>query len=104
MTDARSTPPQSETPEPVEPPLVTVRYWAAARQVAGVAEEKHAGRTVAAVLDAARAAHSDTPRFATVVSVCSLLVGDQPLGRRDPASVAVASGDVIEVLPPFAGG
>jgi hypothetical protein len=33
-----------------------------------------------------------------------LLLGEEPLGTRDPATVRVGPGDVIEVLPPFAGG
>ena len=85
-------------------PLVTVRYWAAARKAAGVAEEKHAGAKVAALLDAARAEHSGSDRFAGVLAVCSFLLGEDPLGTRDLSTVAVESGDVIEVLPPFAGG
>jgi sulfur-carrier protein len=36
--------------------------------------------------------------------VSSLLLGDRPLGSREPESVPVRDGDVIEVLPPFAGG
>ena len=32
------------------------------------------------------------------------LLGEEPLGTRDLAAVPVESGDVIEVLPPFAGG
>ncbi len=85
-------------------PAVTVRYWAAARAAAGCAEETFRGGTVGEVLDSARAAHSDEPRFDKVLSICSLLLGEQPIGSRSPADVAVAEGDVVEVLPPFAGG
>ena len=62
------------------------------------------GESVAEVLGAACALHSDNPRFAAVMGVSSLLLGDIPLGRRDVARVSVAEGDVLEVLPPFAGG
>lgn len=86
------------------PPLVTVRYWAAARAAAGLAEEQLPGATLAEVLAAARTAHASRPRFTHVVGVCSFLVGDEPVGRRDPATVALADGDVVDVLPPFAGG
>jgi molybdopterin converting factor small subunit len=103
MQVGQSTPSSGETGHP-DAPLVTVRYWAAARHAAGVAEEKHRGGTVAEVLDAARDAHRDSPRFAPVLTVCSVLLGEQPLGSQDLTAVAVASGDVIEVLPPFAGG
>lgn len=87
-----------------EPPLVTVRYWAAARAAAGVAEEKIAAATLAEALGRLHAAHSSSTRFEQVLAVCSFLVGDQPVGSRDPASVALSPGDVLEVLPPFAGG
>ena len=55
-------------------------------------------------LDAALQAHRTTPRFAQVLGVSSLLLGDRPVGGVDPASIEVTEGDVIEVLPPFAGG
>jgi molybdopterin converting factor small subunit len=83
---------------------VTVRYWAAARAAAGRAEDQFDASTVAGALDQARRTHADNPRFAAVVAVSSLLLGDQPIGSRDPETVPVADGDVIEVLPPFAGG
>lgn len=85
-------------------PVVTVRYWASARAAAGVAQEQLPGGTLAAVLDAAREVHSGQPRFAQVLKLCSFLVGDEPLGSRDPTTVAVRNGDVVEALPPFAGG
>jgi sulfur-carrier protein len=85
-------------------PRAQVRYWAAAKAAAGVAEEFIEGRTVAEVLDAARERHVHEPRFDKVLSVCSFLVGETPLGERDPATVPVADGDVLDVLPPFAGG
>jgi molybdopterin synthase sulfur carrier subunit len=86
------------------PVRVTVRYWAAARAAAGRAEDHVDAATVAEALDQARRTHADNPRFASVLTVSSLLVGDQPIGSRDPETVPVVDGDVIEVLPPFAGG
>jgi molybdopterin synthase sulfur carrier subunit len=47
--------------------------------------------------------HPDT-RLAAVLAVCSVLVGDQPVGSRDPGSVEVRPGATVEFLPPFAGG
>jgi molybdopterin synthase sulfur carrier subunit len=91
----------------VSAPRVQIRYWAAAKAAAGVADETVEGRTVADVLAAARDRHSDDPRFDRfdkVLSVCSFLLGETPLGRRDLADVDVADGDVLDVLPPFAGG
>jgi sulfur-carrier protein len=86
------------------PGRVTVRYWAAARAAAGRAEDHVDAATVAQALDQARRTHVDNPRFAAVLTVSSLLVGDQPIGSRDPQTVPLLDGDVIEVLPPFAGG
>jgi molybdopterin synthase sulfur carrier subunit len=86
------------------PVRVTVRYWAGARAAAGRAEDHVDAATVAEALDQAMRTHGDNPRFASVLSVSSLLVGDQPIGSRDPETVPVVDGDVIEVLPPFAGG
>jgi molybdopterin synthase sulfur carrier subunit len=83
---------------------VTVRYWAAARAAAGTPEEQLRGSTLAEVLAAAQAARPSSERFGAVLAVCSFLVGDVPVGRRDPADVPIAAGDVVEVLPPFAGG
>ncbi len=85
-------------------PVVTVRYWAAVRAAAGVSEERLPGATLAAVLGEARKAHSSQPRFGHVLAACSFLIGDVPVGGRDPSTVAVQEGDVVEALPPFAGG
>ena len=83
---------------------VTVRYWAAARSAAEVVEEQLTGSTLSEILHQARAARPDNVRFAHVLSVSSLLLGDRPVNTLDLDTVAVADGDVIEVLPPFAGG
>jgi molybdopterin converting factor small subunit len=86
------------------PPRVRVRYWAAAKAAAGVDGEELGGRTVADVLAAARDSHRDEPRFATVLAVCSFLLGEEPVGSRDLTAIAVSDGDTLDVLPPFAGG
>jgi molybdopterin converting factor small subunit len=83
---------------------VRVRYWAAAKAAAGVDGEELGGRTVADVLSAARERHRDQPRFDHVLSVCSFLLGERPVGTLDLADVEVADGDTLDVLPPFAGG
>jgi hypothetical protein len=51
-----------------------------------------------------RARHADAPRFADIVGICSVLVGSTPVGTRAPEQVALRPGDVVELLPPFAGG
>jgi molybdopterin converting factor small subunit len=84
--------------------MVTVRYWAAARAAAGRGEDVVAGTTVAEVLDAVRRAHAGETRFRQVLDVSSLLLGDTPLGSQHLPDVVVDDGDVLEVLPPFAGG
>lgn len=82
---------------------VTVRFWAAARTAAGVAEDEYeAPPSLAALLDAVRTRHG--ARLSAVLEVSSLLVGDAPVGTRTPAQIAVPDGAVVEVLPPFAGG
>jgi sulfur-carrier protein len=81
---------------------VTLRYWAAARDAAGVTEERLVAGTLAAAIAAATSLHG--PRLAEVLERCSFLVDDEPAGRRDPAVVPLRQGSVVEALPPFAGG
>ncbi len=79
-----------------------IRYWAAAKAAAGVAEEAFAEDVLADVLAAAVARHGEP--LAHVIRRASFLVDGDPVGRRDPAGVALPEGAVVEVLPPFAGG
>jgi sulfur-carrier protein len=37
-------------------------------------------------------------------TTCSILVGDTPVGAREPATITLHPGDTVEFLPPFAGG
>jgi sulfur-carrier protein len=83
--------------------IVTIRYWAAAKDAAGVAEQQLAADTLAAALAAAVAAN-DTARLGAVLARSSFLIDGNPVGRRATESVPLADGNVIEVLPPFAGG
>lgn len=83
---------------------VTVHYWAAARAAAGMAEEHVPARDLAALLDEISRRHRDRDRFDDVISTCSILVGETPVGARAPASVTLYPGDTVEFLPPFAGG
>ena len=84
---------------------ITVHYWASARAASGVAEEVFsAPATLADLLAEVVSRHRDRPRLKDVVSVCSVLVGDRPVGTADPASVVLGPGDTVELLPPFAGG
>ncbi len=82
---------------------VTLRYWAAAKDAAGVAEQTITADTLAMAL--AQAGESDIrPRLEPVLERSSFLIDGAPVGRRAPESVQLSDGAVIEVLPPFAGG
>ncbi len=86
---------------------VTLRYWASAKAAAGTdtdALEVAGPVTLAELVSRAREAHSDSARFAEVISCCSLMVGDRPVTTEDQTSVVVQPGDTVEFLPPFAGG
>jgi molybdopterin converting factor small subunit len=62
------------------------------------------GATLADVMREVRAIHADRPKLVDVLAVCSTLVGDRPVGTRAPSDVPLRPGDVVELLPPFAGG
>jgi molybdopterin converting factor small subunit len=79
-----------------------IRYWAAAKAAAGIAEEPFTETVLSDVLAAAVARHG--AELARVVRRSSFLVDGTPVGRRDPAGVPLPDGAVVEVLPPFAGG
>jgi sulfur-carrier protein len=83
--------------------IVTVRYWAAAKDAAGVAEQRVTADTLRAVL-AAVTASDDRARLRAVIARSSFLVDGAPVGRRAADTIELRDGNVIEVLPPFAGG
>ncbi len=83
---------------------VRVRYWAAARAAAGRESDDVPGQTLSEVLAAVRDLHADNARLLRVIDVCSVLVGERPVGTQDPAAVRIGPGDSVELLPPFAGG
>ena len=86
---------------------ITVRYWAAAKAAAGVDSdvvEVTGPTTLAAVLREVLRRHADSARFEDVVGVCSILLGDRPVGGDEPEEITVNPGDVLQLLPPFAGG
>ena len=84
--------------------MVTVRYWAAAKQAAGVAEEILTAGTLAELLAAVRARHPAAPALEGVLARSSFLIDGEQAGNRPPGSVTLHEGAVVEVLPPFAGG
>ena len=86
--------------------IVTIRYWAAAKEAAGVADESCEAATLAEALSAALArrygSHRDHLR--AVLARSSFLIDGAPAGVRRHEDIGLAGAVVIEVLPPFAGG
>ena len=88
---------------------MNVRYFAAARAAAGLEEEKFdlpEGTTVAGLLDAVLAVErpeppAGTPALPRVLSRSSFLLNE--VAVRDQSTI-VGPDDVVDVLPPFAGG
>lgn len=88
---------------------MNVRYFAAARAAAGVEEEGFdlpQGATVADLLEAVLAVEraeppSGTPPLQRILSRSSYLLNE--VAVRDRTAV-LNPGDVVDVLPPFAGG
>lgn len=89
-----------------ETQIITVRYWAGAKHAAGTDRDELAVQgslTLAQVRERAVALHPGS-RLPEVLQACSALVGEQPVGKADPAGVEVRPGETVEFLPPFAGG
>jgi molybdopterin converting factor small subunit len=80
----------------------TLRFWAAAKAAAGVAEEPYDASTLAEALAAARSRHGDG--LGRVLDRSTYVVDDAPVGGRPHESVLLTDGGSVEVLPPFAGG
>lgn len=80
----------------------TIRYWAAAKAAAGVAEEPYDAENLAVALEAVRTRHS--AELVRVLQRSSFLVDGDPVGTRGHETVRLAEGGTVEVLPPFAGG
>jgi molybdopterin converting factor small subunit len=83
--------------------IVTMRYWAAAKDAAGVSEHQLTADTLAAALSEA-AEKGRGAQLRAVLARSSFLIDGAPVGRRAADSVLLEDGNVIEVLPPFAGG
>lgn len=80
----------------------TIRYWAAAKSAAGIADEAYDAATLAEALAVVRERHPG--ELVRVLQRCSFLVDGDPVGTRAHETVALAEGGTVEVLPPFAGG
>lgn len=106
MTSLPGEPPTPQTPGAADGATVTLRYWASARAAAGVDHdvvEVSGPVTLAEILARAVALHPGS-RLSDVLAVCSVLVGDRPVGSAEPEDVVVEPGASVEFLPPFAGG
>jgi len=85
--------------------VVTLRYWAAAKEAAGIAEEAVSAGTLAEALAVATDERSErNARLRAILVRSSFLVDGNPVGTRAPEAVVLGDGSVVEVLPPFAGG
>ena len=82
--------------------MAVLRYWAGAQAAAGVREQVVDATTLAEALDAARITRDE--HFARVLSVCSFVVDERPVGLTPQSEVPLGADSVVEVLPPFAGG
>lgn len=78
---------------------VVVRYWAGARRAAGCDEERLGAETVPTVGDL-RELLGARPAVANVARVASFLVD----GGHASDATRLRGGEVVDVLPPFAGG
>ena len=86
--------------------IITVRYWAGAKHAAGTDRDDVVTVTPLTLEEVRRRAvdlHPGT-RLGEVLAACSALIGEQPVGKADPATVVVRPGETVEFLPPFAGG
>ena len=86
--------------------MIRVRYWASAKQAAGVAEDVlsvDGAVTLTEVRRRAVALHPDGG-LEKVLTVCSTLVEDRPCGAAAPDDIVIQPGSRVEFLPPFAGG
>lgn len=83
---------------------VMIRYWAAAKDAAGIPEESVEADSLAEALNAAITRRQPGARLSEVFARSSFLVNAAPVGRAARETYMLDEGAVIEVLPPFAGG
>src|SRR5215467_9049035 len=68
---------------------VTIQYWAAAKEAAGVAAESVEAETLAEALDVILARRGDDERLRSVLQASSFLVDGAPAGRRVAADLVL---------------
>lgn len=77
--------------------MARIRYFAAAEELAGTAEESRTEPTLGALRAALAAEH---PGLAAILPRCAVLVA----GSRTGDDAALHDDTLVDVLPPFAGG
>jgi molybdopterin converting factor small subunit len=85
----------------VKVPTVTLRFFAAARAAAGASEAEVRLSSPFTVHEAIDAANPGTADYDSLMTRCSLLLNAVAETNRDRI---LADGDILDVLPPFAGG
>ena len=83
---------------------VTIRYWAAAKEAAGLPEETLEAVTLAEALNAAVASRSSGGPLRDILARSSVLVNSTRVNKNAAQDITLSDGAVIEILPPFAGG
>jgi sulfur-carrier protein len=83
---------------------VTIQYWAAAKDAAGVATESVEAGTLAEALDVIVARRGGDGRLRSVLATSSFLVDGASASRLTAAGLVLQDAARIEVLPQFAGG
>ena len=77
--------------------MPVVRYFAAAQEAAGRDSEQRGETTLG---DLRRAVATDHPGLGGILPRCAVLVG----GSRVDDATPLGADDLVDVLPPFAGG
>lgn len=77
--------------------MPVVRYFAAAQDAAGRGTEQRGEATLG---DLRRAVAAEYPALGGMLPRCAVLVG----GARVADETALSADDLVDVLPPFAGG
>ncbi len=78
--------------------MAIVNFYAAARAASGVSESQIEGATLGEIIAFASAKH---PKLIAILPGCSYLVNGAAESNND---LKVSAGDVIDILPRFAGG
>ena len=78
--------------------MAIVNFYAAARAASGVSESQIDGSTLGEVIASASTQH---PQLVAILPGCSYLVNGAAESNND---LKVSAGDVIDILPRFAGG